>query len=278
MRARRLSLPAPFDVAFMQEALVELLLLAGVSGVLGPWIVLRRLAFFTHAAGTATFPGLVLAAAWGIAAAPVALACALGYAAVVERLSRREAHDAATGLLLVAALAIGAIFASDVASSGAGVDTLLFGTLVGLGPEELLITAGVLAVALAMDAALGRAWLARGFDPAAAGALGVRTAGADRALLAVVAAAVVATLAAVGALLVSVLLVVPAATVRLLTEDLSTLRRATAALAAVEGVIALWAAARLDVGPGPALAVVAGATFAAASAGSALKAARVVPA
>lgn len=270
--------PAPFDVAFMQVALAELLLLAGVSGVLGPWIVLRRLAFFSHAAGTASFPGLVLAAAWGVPAAPVALVCALGYAGVVERFSRRAAHDAATGLLLVAALAVGAILASDVARSGAGVDTLLFGTLVGLGTQELLVTAAVLVVAVAMNAALGRAWLARGFDPAGAGALGVRTAGPDRTLLALVAAAVVATLPAVGALLVSVLLVAPAATVRLLTEELSVLRRATAALAAAEGVLALWLADRLDVGTGPALAVVAGATFVAVSASCVLRAPRPVPA
>ena len=44
----------------MREALVELVLLAMTGGVLGAWIVLRRLAFFSHAAGTATFPGLVV--------------------------------------------------------------------------------------------------------------------------------------------------------------------------------------------------------------------------
>ena len=60
-----------------------------------------------------------------------------------------------------------------------------------------------------------RAWLATGFDPGSARALGVRTALADRVLLAAVAVAVVVSLDAVGALLVAVVLVVPAATVRL---------------------------------------------------------------
>ena len=58
---------APFDAPFMQRALLESLLLAGLAGVLGSWIVLRRLAFFTHGVGTAAFPGLVVAGPAGVA-------------------------------------------------------------------------------------------------------------------------------------------------------------------------------------------------------------------
>ena len=54
------SLSDPFQYAFMQRALAEVLLLALPAGLLGAWIVLRRLAFLTHAVGAATFPGLVL--------------------------------------------------------------------------------------------------------------------------------------------------------------------------------------------------------------------------
>ena len=49
--------------------------------------------------------------------------------------------DAATGLLLVAALALGVVLASDVYESGAGVDRLLFGTLIGLTERDLALTA-----------------------------------------------------------------------------------------------------------------------------------------
>ncbi len=50
-----------FDLPYMQRALAELALLSVPAGLLGAWIVLRRLAFYTHAVGTATFPGLVVA-------------------------------------------------------------------------------------------------------------------------------------------------------------------------------------------------------------------------
>ena len=46
---------------YLERALVEILLLASLAGTLGAWIVLRRLAFYAHAVGTATFPGLVVA-------------------------------------------------------------------------------------------------------------------------------------------------------------------------------------------------------------------------
>ena len=72
----------------------------------------------------------------------------------------------------------------------------------------------------------------------------------------------IVALAAVGALLVSVVLVVPAATVRLVARDLRTLQLGTGALAAVEGVGALWVADTLNVAPGPAMAVLGGVVFA----------------
>src|SRR3954451_24899265 len=157
----------------MQRALAEVLLLAVPAGVLGSWIVLRRLAFFTHAVGTVTFPGLVVAGPWGVAPPVAALAAALGFGVAQERLARgrRLAPDAATGLLLVAALALGVLLASDVYESGAGVDRLLFGTLIGLRPSDVWLTAAVAAGAVALDAALRRSWLAAAFEPGSARAL-----------------------------------------------------------------------------------------------------------
>src|SRR5687768_5941821 len=55
------ALPSPtqlVELPFTRTALVELALLAVAGGVLGAFVVLRRLAFFAHAVGTATFPGL----------------------------------------------------------------------------------------------------------------------------------------------------------------------------------------------------------------------------
>lgn len=259
------ALIGPFESPFMQRAALEILLLAVPGGLLGSWIVLRRLAFFTHAAGTATLPGLVIAGPWGVPPQLAGLAAAGVFAAGVEGTSRRGrlGTDAATGLWLTGALALGAVLASDVFASGPGLDRLLFGSLLAVSPGDVALTAAVAAAVVAADAVLRRAWLARGFDPDGAAALGVAGPWADRALLLVVAAAVVVSLDAVGALLVAAVFVIPAATVRLVARTLRGLRAGSVALAAAEGLAALAIARELDVGPGAALAALGGAVFAA---------------
>jgi len=266
--------PSPLDLAdlpFLREALLELVLLAVTGGVLGAWIVLRRLAFFSHAAGSATFPGLVAADASGVTPMIAGIAVALGYAGAVQRTTARD-HGEATALLLVAALATGVILASDVFESGAVVDRLLFGTLLGLDTADLVLSALVALLAAAGALALGRTWSAVGFDPDGARALGLPTGRADLLLLALVAVAAVAAIPAVGALLVTAIYVLPAAAARMLTVSIRGLVACALAVALAEGVVGLYLAYWLDVPAGPPVAVL-GATvclmLAAATRGSA---------
>src|ERR1700754_1117182 len=252
---------------YIQRGIVEVLLLAVLAGVLGTWVVLRKLPFFTHAVGTATFPGLVVAGPWGVPAQLTALACAIGFGGVLERVqrTRRMDPDAAIGLLLVAALALGVVLASDVYHSAASVDRLLFGSLIALTPADLWLTAAAAGGALAWGRALRRARLATGFARDSARAGGVRVAAADRVLLLAVAIAVVVALDAVGALLVTVVLTVPAATVRLYEPSLRTQQLATFGLSAVGGLPAIVLADAFNVGPGPVLAVLGALVYGAAA-------------
>ena len=266
----------PFAVPFMQRALLAVVLLAVAGGVLGTWVVLRGLSFFTHAVGTATFPGLVVAGPAGVAPPVAALAAGTGFAALTARLAGRRGAggagaDATVGLLLMGALALGAVLASDVFTSGAGVDQLLFGTLIGLGAGDVWLAGGVAVGAVGAGAALGRTWLATGFDPASTRALGVSGAWGDRLLLGLLAVAVVAVLPAVGALLVTTLLAVPAATARLWASSLRGLVRGAIVVALVDGVSGLLLAWHLDLPPGPAIAVVSGGLFAVVAVGRVLQ-------
>jgi ABC-type Mn2+/Zn2+ transport system permease subunit len=251
-----------FDPPFMQTAALELLLLSVAGGLVGTWVVLRRLAFFAHAVGTATFPGLVVAEAATFSPQVAGLAVALGYAGGLERVRGRRDDDAFTGLLLVAALATGVVLASDLLGAGQSADRLLFGTLIGLTAADVWWSAGAAAVAVLSTFTLGRAWTAAAFDPVASGALDLPRRTLELALLGLVASCTVTALPAVGALLVGALFVVPAATVRLLAPSVPALLVGSVVLAAVEGLVGLYVAYGLDVSPGPAVAVVASATFA----------------
>jgi len=266
----------PFTLPFVQRGLLEVLALALAAGLLGTWIVLRGLAFYAHAVGTAAFPGLVLADGLGLSALLGAFATAVVVAALVGALARRErgAEEALTALVLVGALALGVILASDVFASSGGVDQLLFGSLLLTGPDDLALAAAASVAALLGTVALGARWLTTGFDPAAARAQGLRSALPDAVLLALVAVAAVATLRIAGALLATALVVVPAATTRLVCDRLRRWQVATVALVLAEGLVGLWASVQLNAPPGPAIAVLSGVVFAAAAVGRALGARR----
>src|SRR5213075_597500 len=190
----------PFQLPFVQRGIVEVLLLAVACGLLGTWIVLRGLAFYSHAVATASFPGLVLAGGLGFAAPLGAFAVGGLFALSVGRLAaaRRTGYETATALVLTGALAAGTILASDVFHSGTEVDSLLFGSLLTLGPGDVALAGATSALALAATLLMGQRWLAVGFDPGGARALGVRAAWPDVLLLALVALAAVAALSALG--------------------------------------------------------------------------------
>jgi manganese/iron transport system permease protein len=237
------------------------------GGLLGAWVVLRRLAFFSHAVGTATFPGLVVADAAHFSPRLAALAVAFGYAGAVERTGRRgrDGGDAATGLALVAALGLGVVLASDVLEPGAGVDRLLFGSVLAVGAEDLAVSAGAAALALVATLLLGRAWTALAFDPDSASALGLPAARAELLLLAAIGAVAVAAIPAVGALLIGALIVVPAATARLVARSVPALLALSVALAAGEAVGGLYLSWWLDAPPGPAVAALGAGLYAVAA-------------
>jgi ABC-type Mn2+/Zn2+ transport system permease subunit len=203
---------APFHYAFVQRGLIEVAVLSVGAGLLGTWIVLRGLAFYSHAVGTAAFPGLVIADGLGFSALGGAFAAAAVFGLAVELLTRKRRNEYGnfTALALVGALALGVILASDVFHSGANVETLLFGSLLLVGTREIVLAAVFSGVVLGASVLLGRRWLATGFDPGTAQSLGARSALPDAALLALVAFGAVATLSALGALRVAALLVVPA--------------------------------------------------------------------
>lgn len=249
----------PFRPAYMQRALVEILILAIPSGILGSWVVMRRLAFLSHALGHVTFPALVVAylAGWSIfgtaLAASVVAAVALGVLA-----ERRELADGvAVGVVLSASVALGAVLVSAIATPGVGAGTLLFGSLLSVDDGDIARSAVVAVASLAVGAGLGRQLMAATFDPAHARAAGLRLRTLDVLLLATLAAAVSVAVTIVGSLMLSGLVLVPAATARLLTSRRTTLQLAATVLAALDGVVGLWLAVRLDAPPGACVALVA---------------------
>jgi ABC-type Mn2+/Zn2+ transport system permease subunit len=253
----------PFQYPFMQRALVEVLLLSVPAGLLGSWIVLRRLSFLTHAVGAATFPGLVLGLGLGFSPWMGAFGVAALFGGAQSTLARRCKLDAGaiTGLLLATSLAAGSVLTSNVFHSSARVDGLLFGSLLGIGDADIARAVALDAACLALVLIAGRGLLATSFAPAASASLGYRRGIYDALLLLVLGGVVVSCSAAIGGFVVSGLLVVPAATARLRARSLRQMQLGASALAALESVVGLAVAFRLDVPPGAAIAVLAASVY-----------------
>jgi ABC-type Zn uptake system ZnuABC Zn-binding protein ZnuA/ABC-type Mn2+/Zn2+ transport system permease subunit len=252
----------PFSLPFVQRGLIEVLLLAIPAGLLGTWIVMRGLAFFSHAVGTAAFPGLVLADGLGFAAPLGAFGAAILFTAGAAVLrGRRNDDDAVVALVLVGCLASGVILASDVFGSGSNVETLLFGSLLLVDAGDIRLAAFAAAATLLASALIGQHWLRSGFDPTLPDSSGPRARIFDALLLGLVALSVTAALTVVGALLVSALFLVPAVTARLVTERLRSWQVFSVALVALEGTAGLWLSVETDAPPGATIACVAGGVF-----------------
>ena len=260
----------PFQLPFVQRGLIEVLALSVGAGVLGTWIVLRGFAFFSHAVGTATFPGLVLADGIGFSAPLGAFGVAVAFTASVWGLARRRgtAYDSLTALVLVGCLAAGVILASDVYHSGSNVEQLLFGSLLLVDGADIRLAIVAAAAILAGNLMFGRRWLATGFDE-----VGGPTSGEgwlDVVLLGLIALATTAALSVIGALLVAALFVAPAATVRLFANRMANWQIATVLLAAAEGTAGLWLSVKTNAPPGATIATLSGAVFGLAAAARAV--------
>ena len=243
----------------MQRALVEVILLSVASGVLGSWVVLRRLAFMSHALGHATFPALVVAYIAGWSIFGTALATSLAVAVGIGALSTRpELSDGvAVGVVLSAGVAVGAVLVSNVTDPGVGANTILFGSLLTLDDADLWRSGAAAALALAVGAGLGRSLLVATFDRPQARVSGIPVGALDTLLLCALANTVAVAVSIVGSLMLSGLILIPAAAARLVTRRLRALQLAATGLCLCASLGGLWLSVRLDAPPGACIAVAA---------------------
>ena len=125
-----------FAFPFMVNALEAGTIVAVMAGVTGWFMVLRRQTFAGHTLSVIAFPG---AAAASLAGLPVALGyfgfCGLGALALAgspARAASLSAESAAIGIVQALALALGFLFVSLYHGVLNGLDSLLFGTFLGI--------------------------------------------------------------------------------------------------------------------------------------------------
>jgi zinc/manganese transport system permease protein len=199
--------------SFMRNALIGGSLVAVAAGLLGYFVITRQNAFAAHALAHIGFPGATGAILVG---APVTLGLAVfcvGGGLLIGLLGRRVAdREIATGTILALATALGVLFAS-LASANAGTTTsVLFGNLLAISQDQLVVYALFTAAVVLSLALIARPLVFASVDPAVAEARGVPVRALGIAFIVLLALTVTMAVQVVGTLLLFALVVTPAAT------------------------------------------------------------------
>lgn len=247
-------LTEPFQFGFMQSALVACLLIALTCGILGVYVVLRRMAFIGDAVSHTAMPGLVAAYLNGWSLLGGALVAGVATALAIGWVSRRGAirEDTAIGVVFTGLFALGVMMMSATRSFR-DVTHLLFGNVLGVTEEDIVLIAVVTAV-VGLTVLLAHKELElTSYDPVHAQIVGISADLVRYLLLILLALAVVVGIQAVGVVLVSGLLITPAAAASLLTTRLQRMMALAVGIACISVTAGLYVSYYLNVSAGAAM-------------------------
>ena len=247
----------PLAYAFIQRGLLALILVGGVSAVIGCFVVVRGMAFFGDALAHTILPGVAISYTVsggnlgsnlfvGGLGAGVISALAIAYLTRNERLK----EDTAIGLVFVAMFALGIAIISTQGSYTADLSHILFGSINGISQTDLIITAILGAIVVLTIAVLYKEFLIISFDLSLAHALKLPVEGLRVLLLILIAVTIVASLQAVGMALMLALLITPAATARLLVKRLHIMMMISAAIGIFSGITGFYISYYMDIPSG----------------------------
>ena len=253
----------PLAFAFMRRALLAVVLISIVSAVIGIFVVLKGLAFIGDALAHASFAGVAVAFVLGGSIYIGALAAALTTSLAITFVSRRArvSFDTAIGILFVGAFALGIVLISRQSNYTVDLFSFVFGNVLGVGRDDLLVIAVMTVVVCVVIIALYKELLFTAYDPTMAAASGVPVAFLQYLLLALLGLAAVTALRAVGIVLVIAMLVTPAATAQILARRLHHMMLLAAALGIISSVAGLYISYYANVASGASIVLVATALF-----------------
>jgi zinc/manganese transport system permease protein len=208
------------QLPFAQHALIAATLIAIISGLIGPFVVARDMAFAVHGSAELAFTG----AAAGLLISGDAVAGALVGSLVVgtaigvlgERASER---NTAIGVILAFGLGVGVLLLSYYHGFASAATSILFGQILGVSERDIVVLGAIAVVVIGVLGFVYRPLLFASIDPDVAAARGVRTRLVGLIFVYLLALTVTEAAQIVGTLLVLSLAITPAAAARRLTAN-----------------------------------------------------------
>ena len=251
------TLTFPFVFPFMQNAFYIALMLSVPAGLLSCFLVLKGWALMGDAVSHAVLPGIVLA--W-IAGIPLIIGAFL--AGMLTTISTgwlagnsRVRQDTVMGVVFSGMFGLGIVLHTAL-GSGLHLDHILFGNILGIGPEDLQTS---LLIAVPVTAFLVMKWkdlMLQAFDTVQAKASGLRTGLLHYGLLTALSLMVVATLSSTGLILAIGLLIAPGAIAFLLVRSFGRMLILASLASLVAMCGGIYLSFFLDSAPGPTIILV----------------------
>lgn len=248
---------------FFQRALVAAVLVGATASYLGVFVVQRRLSFLGAGLAHAAFGGVALGLLLDTEPLWIALPFTIFVAVAINWIRRhtRLAGDTAVGVFFAVAVALGLIFLSLRRSVNVDAFTYLFGSVLAVGPIDLILGGATALLALATLPRLWGRWAYATFDPDAARADRLPVDRDDYALFVLMAIAVVVSVKMVGIILMAAFLVIPAACSRLITQRFVLMTVVAVIIGVGSSIAGLFLAYEADLPSGATIVLVQAAAF-----------------
>jgi manganese/iron transport system permease protein/iron/zinc/copper transport system permease protein len=266
----------PWHLGFSRHALIAGFLAGALCGLVGVYVVLRRMSYIGHGLSHAIFGGAVASYAINVNFYLGAGLWGFISAVLINGISRRRqiGADAAIGVVTTASFAVGVALISHPHKFTLNPDAALFGNILGVTTSGLYVLLGVTIFVAAVVFFRYRQLLFITFDPDVADAYGVPSRRYDTLFALVLAATIVSTLQLLGVTLIAAIIVVPAIIARLTTDSFGKLVVSAALIGALCSVVGVYISYYNDVPSGATIVLVTAALFIVVFIGTALTARR----
>ncbi|MFA6107886.1 MAG: metal ABC transporter permease [Candidatus Latescibacterota bacterium] len=264
---------------FMRNALMAALLVSLACGIVGTFVVVKRIVFVSGGISHAAFGGIGLGYWLGInpllAVIPFSLLAAFGLGLISR--ATRVSEDSAIGILWTIGMAVGILFVQLTPGYAPDLMSYLFGSILTVPRADLVLMLALDLVILLVTVLLHREFIAVSFDEEFAAVVGVATRVTNVVLLCLVALSVVVLIRVVGVILVIALLTLPATIARQFTHHLGKLMALASLVGAALTCAGLWVSYVLDLSSGATIILVMSAAFFATSLATRPRPARSLP-
>ena len=197
--------------SFFQNALLGVLFVSIAAGIIGTYVVSRRMVFITGGITHVCFGGLGLGFFLGINPIAMAAVFAIAAATGVEWMSTRQnvRQDSAIGVIWALGMALGTLFIFLSPGYVPELTSFLFGNVLTITSTDIILFAAYLVVLLAFFAVFYPQILLCAFDPDFAATRRLRVSAINLAMTIMIAICIVLTIRLIGIMLLLSLLTMP---------------------------------------------------------------------